>query len=166
MEENPISSERGLNDDFIKQFAALNTELTTSDIDGWLHADGPGYEYLDEQRIVDLVSVAEGNECDEEEDADKNTQHSTQKAQCSFSREEAMQMFDHGLTWLRIQPEEIVSNTSTLVRLCEFAAEKCESSCKQSKIDSYFSRSSVASDSLAGNFLEYCNAELLSLFKS
>ena len=102
MEENEISSERGLNDDFVKQFAALNIELTTSDIDGWFHANGPSYEYLNEQGIVDLVLVAEGNECDEEEDADKNTQHSTQKPQWSFSRAQAMQMFDHCLAWLRI----------------------------------------------------------------
>ena len=147
MEENAISSKRGLNDDFVEQFAALTIELTISDIDGWFHADGPGYEYLDEQGIVDLVSVAEGNECDEEEDADENTQHSTQKAQCSFSRAKAMQMFGHCLTWLRIQPEVTVSNTSTLVRFREFAAEKRESSLKQSKIDSYFSGSSVANDS-------------------
>ena len=86
MEENAISSERKLDDDFVEQFATLNIELTTSDIHGWFHADGPGYEYLDEQRIVDLVSVTEGNKCDEEEDADENIQHSTLKAQCSFSR--------------------------------------------------------------------------------
>ena len=79
-----------LNGNFVEQFSVLNIELTTSDIDGWLHADGPGYEYLDEQGIVDLVSVAEGNECDEEEYADENTQRATQKAQGSFSREEAM----------------------------------------------------------------------------
>ena len=53
MEENAISSERGLNDDFAKQFAAINIELTTYDIDGWFH--------LDKQGIVDLVSVAKGN---------------------------------------------------------------------------------------------------------
>ena len=73
-------------------------------------------------------------------------------------------MFDHCLVWLRIQPEATVSNTSKLVLLREFAAEKRESSRKQSKID-FYSRSSVANDSLAGNFLEYCNVELLSLFK-
>ena len=55
-------------------------------------------------------------------------------------------MFDRCLTWLRIQLEATVSNTSTLVRLREFAAEKREPSCKQSKIDSYYSRSSVAND--------------------
>ena len=84
MEESAISSKRGLNDDFVEQFSALNIELTTSDIDGWFHADGPGYEHLDEQGIVYLVSVAEGNECDEEKDANENTQHSTQNAQMLF----------------------------------------------------------------------------------
>ena len=74
-------------------------------------------------------------------------------------------MFDRCLTWFRIQLEATVSNTSTLVRLREFAAAKRESFRKQSKIDSYFSRSSVANDSWAGNFLEYCSVELLSLFK-
>ena len=75
--------QRGLNNDFIEQFAALKIKLTTSDNDGWFHADGPNYEYLDEQGIVYLVSVAEGNECDEE-DANENTQQSTQKAQMLF----------------------------------------------------------------------------------
>ena len=56
----------------------------TSDIDGWFHADGPDYEYLDEQGIVYLVSVAEWNECNEEKNANENTQHSTQKAQMLF----------------------------------------------------------------------------------
>ena len=78
-----------LNHDFI-EFAALNIELTTSDIDGWFYADGPGYQHLDEKGIVDLVSAAEENECDEEEDADENREHSMQKAQCPFSHAEAM----------------------------------------------------------------------------
>ena len=55
MEEKAISSEKRLNDDFVEQFAALNIESTTSDINGWFHADRLGYEYLDEQGIVDLV---------------------------------------------------------------------------------------------------------------
>ena len=49
--------------------------------------------------------------------------------------------------WLRIQLEATVSKTSTLVRLRKFAAEKCGSSRKESKIDSYFSGFSVANDS-------------------
>ena len=73
-------------------------------------------------------------------------------------------MFDHCVTWLRIQPEATVSNTFTLVRLCEFAAEKRESTSKQSKIDSYFSRSSVASDSLAGNFFKCTSVVMLNFY--
>ena len=97
--------------------------------------------------MVDIVSAAEEKECDEEEDADKNTQHSTQKAQCLFSHAEAMQMLDHRLTQILVCLEATISNTSTLVRLRKLAAEKRESSRKQSKIDSFFSRSTVASDS-------------------
>ena len=44
-----------LNDEFVEQFAALNIELTTSDVDGWFQADGPGHEHMDQQGIVDLV---------------------------------------------------------------------------------------------------------------
>ena len=55
-------------------------------------------------------------------------------------------MFDHHLTWLRIQPEATVTNTFTLVRLRELYAEKRESSPKQSKVDSFLRRSTVASD--------------------
>ena len=138
MEKNAISSDSVLNDDFVEQFAALNIELTTSDIKGLFHSDGPGYEHFDKQGIVDLASTAEGNEYDKEEDADENTEHSTQKAPCPFSHAEAMQMFDHCLTWLRVQLEATISNTSTLVRLRELAAEKRESSGKQSKIDLFF----------------------------
>ena len=56
-------------------------------------------------------------------------------------------MFDRCLTWFRIQLEATVPNTFTLVQLRKFAAEKCKSFHKQSKIDSHFSRSSVANDS-------------------
>ena len=147
VEENATSLESVLNDVFLEQLAALNIELMTSDIDGWFHTGGPGYEDFDEQGLVDLVSAAEGNECEEEKNADKNTEHSTQKAPCPFSHAEAMQMCNHCLTWLRVQPEETVSNTSTLVRLRGFAAEKRESSRKLSKINSFFSKSNVASDS-------------------
>ena len=73
-----------LNHDFIEQFVALNIELTTSDIDGWFYADGPGYEHFDEKGIVDLVSAAKENECDEEEDADENIEHSMKKHNAFF----------------------------------------------------------------------------------
>ena len=90
MEDSAIRSKRGLNDDFVEQFSALNIELTTSDVDGWFHADVPGYEYLDEQGIVYLVLVAEGNECDEERMQTGIHNIQRKKHKCSFSRVEAM----------------------------------------------------------------------------
>ena len=56
-------------------------------------------------------------------------------------------MCDHCLMLLHAQLEAIVSNTSALVQLRELVAEKRESSRKQSKTDSFFSASAVASDS-------------------
>ena len=90
-----------LNDEFVEQFAALNIELTTSDIDGWFQVDGPGHEHMDEQKIVDLVLAAEDEEHDEEDDTEENTGHLTQKEKCPVSHAEAMRMFDRCLTWLR-----------------------------------------------------------------
>ena len=43
-------------------------------------------------------------------------------------------MCDRCLTWFRIQLEATVSNTSTLVRLREFAAEKRELSANNLKL--------------------------------
>ena len=146
MEENATCLENVLNDEFVEQFAALNIELTTSDINGWFQADGPGYEHMDEQGIVDLVSAAEDEKRDEEEDTDKNTGHSTQKEKCPVSHAEAMRMFDRCLTWLRFQSEASVSNTSTLVRLRKLAAEKRQSACKLIKIDPFFCRCTDATD--------------------
>ena len=89
---------------------------------------------MNEHGIVDLVSAAEGNKCDEEENTDENTKHSRQKAQCPFSHAEAMQIFDHCLTGLPVQPEATVSNIFTLVRLRELAAKKRESSLNNLKL--------------------------------
>ena len=105
MEENATCSESVLNDEFVEQFAALNIKLTTSDIEGWFQADGPGYEHMDEQGIVDFVSATEDEKRDEEEHTDENTGYSTQKEKCPVSHAEAMRMFDRCLTWLRFQSE-------------------------------------------------------------
>ena len=85
MEENATFSESVLNDEFVEQFAALNIELTTSDVDGWFQADSPTYEHMDKQGIVDLVSAAEDEERDEE-DTDKNTGHLTKRKMSCFAR--------------------------------------------------------------------------------
>lgn len=146
LEKSAVCSETEsiLNDDFVEQFAALNIVLAPSDINEWFQNDGPGYEHMDEQGIVDLVT-APAEDMRDEEDADENAELSNRKEQCPVSHADAMRMFDDCLTWLRFQQEATVSNTSTLVRLRELAAEKRESLRRQSKIDSFF-RPVVASD--------------------
>ena len=72
-----------LNDNFVEKFAALNIVLEPSDIDRWFQNDGPGYEHLDTQGIVDLV-IAPAKEIQDEEDADENVELSNQKKDVQF----------------------------------------------------------------------------------
>ena len=95
--------------------------------------------HMDDQAIVNLVTIPEENISNEEEDEGKNAELSNQKNQCRVSHAEAMRMLDECLTCLRFQKEATVSNTSTLVRLRELAAEKRESSWRQSAIYKFFS---------------------------
>lgn len=123
------------NDEFVEQFAELSIDMTPSDVNAWFQADGPGYEHMDEQGIIDLVTAdPAGDESDEEDATDVVVLHQ----QCPISNAEAARMFDRCLTWLRSQPEASMANTSTLVQLRELAAEKRESSRKQSTITSFF----------------------------
>ena len=85
---------------------------------------------------MDLVTAPEEDIPDKE--TDENAELASQKEHCLVSHAEAMQMLDECLTWLRFQPEATASNTSTLVSLRKLAAEKRESSRKQSTIDSFF----------------------------
>ena len=73
LEKSAVCSETEsiLNDDFVEQFAALNIILAPSDINKWFQNDGSGYEHMDEQGIVDLVT-APAEDMRDEEDADEN----------------------------------------------------------------------------------------------
>ena len=84
-----------------------------------VQSDGPGYEHIDNQGIVDLFMAPAEDIRDEEEDTDENAELSNQKEQCPVSHAEAMRMFDHCLTWLRFQREATVANTLALVELRE-----------------------------------------------
>ena len=97
LEESTVSSENILNDDFVEKFAPLNIVLEPSEIDEWFQNDGPGYEHMDDQEIVDLV-IAPAENIRDEEDADENAELSNQKEQGPVSHAEAIQMFDDCLT--------------------------------------------------------------------
>ena len=42
-----------INEQFVNAFAALNIIVSGDDIDSWLAEDGPGYEHLDDNGIID-----------------------------------------------------------------------------------------------------------------
>jgi len=84
-EEIAVCSEKIslLNDDFVEKFAAINIILEPSDIDGWFQNDGPGYEHLNTQGIMDLV-IAPADNIQNEEDADENANFQTKKTMSSY----------------------------------------------------------------------------------
>ena len=41
--------------DFIKKFSEIRLAVIRADIANWMNSDGPGYEYLSDLGIVDLV---------------------------------------------------------------------------------------------------------------
>ena len=103
--------------------------MSETDIDAWFQANGPGYEHLDEQGIVDLSSAESGDLDDNDEDS---TDHqlapkTSGTPQCPISNPNAP-FSTRGYAY---EP--------TLVQLRELAAEKRESSRKQTTIDSSFS---------------------------
>ena len=53
-------------DHFVQQLSCLNIEVSLTDIQSWMNSDGPGYQHMDKQGIVDLIMNNE--EEDEEED--------------------------------------------------------------------------------------------------
>ena len=126
------------NDDFVEQFSELNIQITNDDVQQWMSSDGPGYEHMDEQGIVALVSP--GDEAHEEEDDDDEL---PETVRCPISHAEAMEKIGDVLTWYRFQPEATASHVSWLVQLREVAAKKRENTRKQASICSYFKKRSA-----------------------
>ena len=67
--------EEGTNNEFVQQFSALNITCTDDDIQNWMSCDGPGYEHLDDQGIVSLISGDCEKQTDEEVEDDNDDQH-------------------------------------------------------------------------------------------
>ena len=101
------------NVDFVKQLEKLNIDIATSDIDVWFQTDGPGYEHMDDQSIIDLVSSEDGEMMDEDEEKASDLETTGQQLKCSVSHAEAFRMFDQCFIWLRFQQEASLANTST-----------------------------------------------------
>ena len=54
--QNIDPSEKTQDNEFVQQFARLNTTFIEDDIQKWMSCDGPGYGHMDEQRIVALIT--------------------------------------------------------------------------------------------------------------
>ena len=54
--QNIDPSEKTQNIEFVEQFARLSITFTEDDIQRWTSCDGPGYERMDGQSIVALIT--------------------------------------------------------------------------------------------------------------
>ena len=90
-----------------------------------------GYEHMEEQGIVALISGDNKKKADEEVE-DKNDV--PQSSKCPFSHGEVMQKMDHYLAYYSYKPEGTPESVPQLVQFCEFSAKKQESTIKQTFI--------------------------------
>jgi len=74
---------------FVQQFERSNITFKEDDIQRWMSWDGPGYEQMDEQGIVALITE------DNEKEADEDEIGVSQPSKCPFSHAEAMQKMDN-----------------------------------------------------------------------
>ena len=48
-----------LNSHFVHLFAELNIQVKNDGIHTWMNLDGPGYQHMNDQEIVNMVTVCE-----------------------------------------------------------------------------------------------------------
>lgn len=138
----PLSAPTSLDDppcsqddtEIISMLSELGPDISASDLDEWFADDGPGYEHLNDQNIVEYVSVPEDGAAEIVSDEEEMPV----KEDCPVSHKAALEAFDKCLTWLRHQNESTRSSTALLLSLRELAAEKRADSAKQTSIRSFF----------------------------
>ena len=80
--QNSDPSEETINSEFIQQFSRMNITFTDDDIQNWMICDGRGYEHMNEQGFVALISGDNEKEVDEQV-AEKK--YVSQSSKCPFS---------------------------------------------------------------------------------
>ena len=116
---------------FVSVFGALKLNVTSNEVEAWFQGDGPGYEHLDENAIVDMVTADDQQEEEEEDDEDEPS------GIPRVTNTEAMECTDTLLRWIRAMPNASPQIVSTLINLRELAAERRSSSQKQTIILSF-----------------------------
>ena len=128
-----------LDANFVKLFSEISIELTESDIAEWFNEDGPGYQHLNDQGIVELVQDPIGVATDEEEDdVEHDNEPSSSHSEPVVSNAEAFHHFEKGLVWLGSMSDASPSSISTLVQLRDLAAKRRDATQVQTKISSFF----------------------------
>ena len=125
------------NADFMQEFNTLGYDIPEEDVAERLNGDGPGYEHLDDDQIVEYVQQCVQNEDQSDADDDEDDDDDTIVA-CPIRNTEAMHMFGKCLIGLRHQEETSTYNTSILLSLKNLAAKKRQSTLTQTNITSYF----------------------------
>ena len=67
IQQNNVPQEVVSNNEFVQQFSRVNITLTDDDIQNWMCCDSPGYEHMDEQGTVALISEDDEKDGNEEE---------------------------------------------------------------------------------------------------
>jgi len=137
IQQNNVPQEVISNNEFVQHFSRVNITLTDDDIQNWMCCNGPGYEHMDEQGNFALISGDDEKDCNEEEEEIEGPQSS----KCPITHGEAMNSMDDYLIWYLCQPRATPANVSRLIQFREFAAERRESTVKQTSILSFFSNS-------------------------
>ena len=123
-------------EELMELLTELDVDASQKDINDWFENDGPGYEHLNDESIIGYVSKADDAEKDDE-DVDEIEMD---EPEYPVTNKMAMDAFDTCLAWLQFQSEATAVNTTMLLQLRELAAQKRESSRKQTRIESFFKK--------------------------
>lgn len=122
-------------DGLVDDLRLFGQDVSTAEKESMESDDGPGYEHLGDDAIIDLVErdshtveISDDDEEEEEEVAEP----------CTVSHSQALEAFQTCLIWLRHQPESSACNVATLSSLRDIAASKRVAGLRQAKISSFF----------------------------
>ena len=121
-------------EELMERLTELDVDASQKDINDSFENDGPGYEHLNDESTIGFVSRAD----DAEKDDGDVDEIEMDESECPVANKMAMDAFDTCLAWLQFQSEATAVNTTMLLQLRELAAQKRESSRKQTRIESFF----------------------------
>ena len=118
----------------VEDLRLLDQDVSVAEVESLEADDGPGYEHLGDDAIIDLVERDSHTVeiSDDEEEEEEVVEPSP------VSHGEALEAFQTCISWLRHQPESSACNLATLSSLRDIAASKRVAGLRQAKISSFF----------------------------